>query len=187
MVCCSKALARVLRAEVVSAATAHPTLPCHVAQTTAVTRRWRSGRCCWPPGPSISSCWGLPPRPWCRYVGPAPRGRLRSMRSRGLVRPPKGGAPMAGPGALLQAQTPQLQLPCPRSPQPQAAVGKDSLAPVEVRSAGEAEQLFRQLALPVTFRAEVRPGGHTALSWQGCTPGFCCMACCCRGSPVGMP
>ena len=40
-------------------------------------------------------------------------------------------------------------------PLPQAAVGKDGLSPVEVRGAAEVEQLFRQLALPVTFRAEV--------------------------------
>ncbi|PRW58081.1 exocyst complex component SEC15A [Chlorella sorokiniana] len=35
-----------------------------------------------------------------------------------------------------------------------AVVGKDGLSPVEVRGAAEVEQLFRQLALPVTFRAE---------------------------------
>lgn len=36
------------------------------------------------------------------------------------------------------------------------AVSKDGLSPVEVRGSAEVEQLFRQLALPVTFRAEVR-------------------------------
>ena len=38
----------------------------------------------------------------------------------------------------------------------QAAVAADGLAPVEVATAGRAEELFRQLALPLTFHAEAR-------------------------------
>lgn len=38
---------------------------------------------------------------------------------------------------------------------PQASVAGDSLAPVEVSSSARAEELFRQLALPATFHAEV--------------------------------
>ena len=48
----------------------------------------------------------------------------------------------------------------PLPPSLQAAVAGDSLEAVEVKSEGRAEELFRQLALPATFHAEVT---HQAL------------------------
>ena len=56
----------------------------------------------------------------------------------------------------------------PAVPAVQAAVSRDSLAPVEVGSQGKAAELFRQLALPPTFRAEVRQ--HAVLR--------CAVLCC---------
>ena len=65
-----------------------------------------------------------------------------------------------------------IYLPVPTA-SAQAAVAGDSLAPVEVKSEGRAEELFHQLALPATFHTEVTAASSAATGFAFCMPPSC--------------